>query len=377
MSEELDKIFIKQNLIDTSEHLSASGKYKLVIEKYKTTSNTWNYTKGTVYSTNTGEWIGEIKRNYPIFPYLFFVKKNTEYLISGRTYMSQTIINCNTGHVYDNTDDTESERFCWSQMWQVDESTLCVCGCFWGGPYMYSFYDFSNLSLGWKELNVKRIGNLPMPKYDYILTNNDLIGQDNHPEPVIENGMITFIKKETRIFGIGVSSKEVRELDMEYEDYKKQKGEINGFTIPFAESKKYQLELAVMKYKRYGDDMVLFDFWRDERQMELDGNRDKEDDYRNKSQRLDRIYKLIENKFKNGKYNIRYYNVYDYENGNLSVTKFRILLTLEDTRSIFYLFEFESNENTEIKVHYRNLCHPNQNSSVAFLNEDFIVNIIE
>jgi hypothetical protein len=142
----------EENIKITREHLSPSGKFKLTIHTYDTSiingKSTWDYTQGIITDTMSNNVIGTIKRNYSEFPHLFFVQNNTEYLVSGRSYMSQTIINCTTGEVYDNTDDPERSDYCWANMVQVDNNTVAVEGCVWGGGYEYSIYDFTDIKEG-------------------------------------------------------------------------------------------------------------------------------------------------------------------------------------------------------------------------------------
>jgi hypothetical protein len=275
-----DEIYVSKNLIKTKEHLSPSGRFRLVVETYQTSPTTWNYTKGIIYSNN--QWVGEIRRNYPHFPFLFFRKNNgTEYLISGRTYLSQTIINCETGHVYDNTDG-ETDHFCWSDIYQVNENTICVLGCVWGGSYFYQFYDMTNLNKGWPILHVNKelFGN---PEYDYILTNQDLIGQNNYPKPVIQNGIITFYVKETRVKGLGrlcYKSLKENEIPIDVQDYVEM--EVSSYIDQLYNDKFWVVEnykkhmkiydMVEMQFKRVKDEMVMFRFWRSREQKQIDAS---------------------------------------------------------------------------------------------------------
>jgi hypothetical protein len=370
MSQTEEQIFIKENLTQTKEYISPSKRYKLVVETYKTGKGTWDYTKGSIYSCSTNHWVGEVRRNYPHFPHLFFIRTNdqggiTEYLISGRDYTSQTIINCENGHIYDNSNNENRDPFCWSQMWQVDRNTLCVLGCYWGGSYVYSFFDFSNLNLGWKCLDVRRPNGLPMPTYDYILTHNDLCGQDNYPDPIIENGTINFIVKETRIFGIGINSRCVKEIDMELGEYKYQEDMEEGFKIPYPSSKTYQIVMAQMRYQRIEDHMVMIEFWRSESQMESDGSFDPVIE---RSKRCSDIYEMLIDNFLD-KYSIRSYL-------GRKEFKWNISIIPKHTKSFEYLIEFDDEENTEIKVNYYNWRFREQDKSLSIWNQNGIVDLI-
>jgi hypothetical protein len=372
MSKSEEQIFIKDNIIQSQEYLSPSKRYKIIIETYKTGNDTWNYTKGTIYSCSTNHWVGEIRRNYPHLPHLFFSRSDiqgttTEYLISGRDYTSQTIINCETGHIYDNTDDKGKDPFCWSQMWQVDTNTLCVLGCYWGGSYVYSFFDFSNLNLGWKRLDVKRSNGLPMPKYDYILTNNDLVGQKNYPDPIVENGSITFGLKETRIFGIGINSYEMKEIDMEINDYNDQENVDEGFKIPYSKFKTYEIDTVRMRYRRVDDHIELFEFWRDERQMEKDQSFDPEEPM---SIRCKNIYNSLDKL-------IHRYNIRCHTTSDDNQFKWNILVTPKYTRTFHYLIEFGDEINTEIRVNYYNFRFKEQNRILTVWDETGIIDLIQ
>lgn len=156
----INDLYQEENISKTGEYVSPSKKYKLVVNTYNTQKvtgkQTWEYTQGFVYDNNNN-LIGTIKRNYSEFPFVFFKKDDIEYLVSGKSYMRQTILNCVTGQIYDNTDDPDGDDFCWASISQLDENTIVANGCYWGGGYEYKFFDFSNISKGWPELEVDEI----------------------------------------------------------------------------------------------------------------------------------------------------------------------------------------------------------------------------
>ena len=360
----MSDIFVKENIIRTEEHFSPSRKYRLVIETYRTHEGYSNYTKGTVYSCCTGEWVGEIQRNYSIFPFLFFQKGQREYLISGRTYTtSHTIINCETGHIYDNTDENENkDELCWSQMWQIDERTLCVLGCYWGGSYFYSFFDLSNLNCGCKILTPICLDGKSLPKHYYnILTNNN-DDEKNYPHPYIKNGEITFVVRETRIYGIGIRGTDIKEMDLLYHDYKEQLKE-DGYRIPFAEDKKYYVEMVRMSFRRQNDNMVMTDFWRDIRQIMMDNDDiDTTEKIIQKSSIMYlKIEKILQNKFPN-------YTLNSYHRKN----RCQIFVIPDYTKSFCYRVEFSYEEGHLIKVTFVNWKFPCENVTLKFWNEDFL-----
>ena len=143
--------YLEENVIKTTEH--THDNYKLVIKTYDTKKvsgkSTWDYTQGFIY--NNDVFVGSIKRNYGSFPFCFF----NHYLVSGRNYQRQTIIDCDNGQIYDNTDDPDADDFCWSSIGQLDNRTLYVQGCYWGAGYEYKFFDVSDVSKGWPELKVE------------------------------------------------------------------------------------------------------------------------------------------------------------------------------------------------------------------------------
>lgn len=146
-----------ENVIETSQHMSPSGNYKLIVKKYNTSKvsgqSTWEYTQGLAYDMDNN-LIGYIKRNYSEFPFVFFKQDEKEYLVSGRSYMKQTILDLQSGEIYDNSDNPDVDEFCWADISQLDENTLVVNGCYWGGGYEYKFFDFSDITKGWPELQV-------------------------------------------------------------------------------------------------------------------------------------------------------------------------------------------------------------------------------
>ena len=149
--------------------ISPSGKYKLVVNCYKTKETIWNYSCGVVIRVNDNGVIAEIPRNYRIFDHSFLTKNGQEWLQAGRTYMSQIFINLETNEIFDNMEQSARSAeymsgvsFCWStSMISPNGNTLAVVGCFWGGPYEHKFFDFTNPSIGWPELRSDDL-------YDYV-----------------------------------------------------------------------------------------------------------------------------------------------------------------------------------------------------------------
>lgn len=133
-----------ENLGDSEEVISPSGKYKLVIQAYKTIEGCWDHTKGLLFCGD--QLLASIERNYGSFAYNFVQDGDKEYLISGRSYMGITIIDCETGHEWNYY--PEKEDRCQAK-WQLcppngssGPKTLMINACFWGGSWEYLFYDF-------------------------------------------------------------------------------------------------------------------------------------------------------------------------------------------------------------------------------------------
>lgn len=191
--------YLEECVVKIEEHVH--GNYKLIIKHYKTGENTWNYTQGFIY--NGDNFIGSIKRNYSEFPYCFF----GHYLVSGRSYMKQTFIDCNTGELFDNTDDPNASQFCWSEIYAMNSNTLAVHGCFWGAGYEFKFFDVSDLSKGWPEIKYdKSIYKYMEPDLCHVKVENDKIIIKSHEdydeetdEPINDIYIITLERQENNI----------------------------------------------------------------------------------------------------------------------------------------------------------------------------------
>jgi len=142
----------------TEEELSPSGRYKLLIRWYATKEGSWNYSRGTVTRVSDGMEVCDIVRNYSSFHHSFVTKGETEYLITGRSYMSQTVVNLETGQDMEPQDyHYNGSGFCWAHTTlSPDGNVLIVDGCHWAAPYEFRFYDFSDPEgQGWPEISVE------------------------------------------------------------------------------------------------------------------------------------------------------------------------------------------------------------------------------
>lgn len=142
----------------TKEELSPSGRYRLVMRYYDQGKGYWRYSRGTVYRVSDGAEVADVKRNYSTFHHSIVTKNGDEYLISGRSYMGQTIVNLETGVEYNDKVWKSEKKYCgfelcWASHWlSPDGNTLVVNGCVWGGPYGFHFFDFTNPAEGWPRI---------------------------------------------------------------------------------------------------------------------------------------------------------------------------------------------------------------------------------
>ncbi len=153
---EIDSFFTDDNLVvdDERTEISPSGRHRLVITTYKTRG--WNYSRGRVFRVADGSLVCDIQRNYSRFHHSWLAKGGHEWLVTGRSYMSQTIIDLDAAREYETPGDPyDGGAFCWAQCYlSPDESLLVVDGCIWACPYEYRFFDFTDPANGWAELPV-------------------------------------------------------------------------------------------------------------------------------------------------------------------------------------------------------------------------------
>lgn len=154
---EIEQFFQEEYEPGRREVFSPSGRYKLLIRSYHTKPGAWNYSRGTVYRVEDDLEICDIKRNYSTFHHSFVVKDGQEWLISGRSYMSQTIVNLDTAESFEPSGNHyDGQAFCWAQGYlSPDGNTLAVLGCYWACPYEIKFFDFSHPASGWSELPIE------------------------------------------------------------------------------------------------------------------------------------------------------------------------------------------------------------------------------
>jgi hypothetical protein len=148
--------FDPKNAGESTESLSPSGRYKLVVTLFSTGPGTWNYSQGTVYRLGSDEPLAVVQRNYARFPFLFVEgHPKGDFLVCGENYQGQTVIELTTGRRRDELPETANKGFgfCWAHYeWIPSMQALLVDGCFWACPYEYRFYDFSDPMAGWPQI---------------------------------------------------------------------------------------------------------------------------------------------------------------------------------------------------------------------------------
>lgn len=163
--EEIEKFFVEENANREArtEHLSPSGKYKLLVTPYKTKNGCWNYTRGQVYKKkddcdNCWFLIADVKQNYSHFPFGWAEghPNGHDYLLCSENYQGQTVVELDTGKRIDflPSQAHEGVGFCWvGRLPSPDMKMLAVEGCFWACPYEIVLYDFSDpMNLPYKQL---------------------------------------------------------------------------------------------------------------------------------------------------------------------------------------------------------------------------------
>lgn len=155
---------------------SPSGRFTLTTDTYKTKDGCWNYSRGRVYDID-GNLVADVKRNYSSFWSSWLTTLDgREWLICGESYMSQTLVNLETGEAKNAEDHGQEDRFCWvSANLLEDGKTLLVEGCYWACPYEYRLVDFSNPDAGWPTMSFDGSLDLEDDEKTSVRTEEDLI----------------------------------------------------------------------------------------------------------------------------------------------------------------------------------------------------------
>jgi len=154
---EEDRLFDETKIVGDAEVvLSPSGRHRLTIREYATGQNTWSFSRGTVVRVADDTVVCDLRRNYGMFHHSFVTKDGRDFLITGRSYMSQTIVDLDRGTEYEPPGDHfDGSAFCWVKCFlSPDGTTLAVDGCIWACPYELRFFDFTDPATGWPELRV-------------------------------------------------------------------------------------------------------------------------------------------------------------------------------------------------------------------------------
>lgn len=249
----------------TEEKLSPSGKYKLLIRWYATSEGCWNYSRGTVTRVNDGEEICDIVRNYSSFTNSFVEKNGVEYLITGRSYMSQTIVNLETGRDMEPQDfHYEGYAFCWVAHELLTDDLLFVDGCHWACPYEFRFYDFSDPEgHGWPEIPVVEAKEYEEYKDDLYDEDGDFNGiqtclpADSQKPVLNDDGTITLGQSIEIYKPTGQRRDEISD---------EQEGAIGDEAYDNDDNWDYDFDVK-MTLERRGSILVITDCWKSEKQL--------------------------------------------------------------------------------------------------------------
>lgn len=239
---------------------SPSGRFGLLIRNYSTKKGCWNYSRGTLFRESDGQQVADIKRNYSAFHHSWVEKDGQEYLISGRSYMNQCIVNADAGCEFEMSDESLVKKgcaFCWATAkLSTDEKTLLVDGCYWGAPYEYRFFDFSNPMTGWPELPIVSARNYEQG--GECLKEHEFILADDGKDPLfIEDGTVTLYSTSNIYKPTGQREEEI---SME---------QIEVFGSAYDKESNWDMEEEVIyTLRRRGGFMVIEKIWKSDWQLE-------------------------------------------------------------------------------------------------------------
>jgi hypothetical protein len=338
---------------------SPSNRFKLTLKIINDDS-----IKVKVYSSKTNELCGKVKFNCEHLAYCFYQKQEKEYIILGISSNNYTIINCETGHYFEQSVQ-ENDEFKWMEIFIFDNRTLYVLGKL-NGIDQYKFYDFSN-------------ENKLIP-LDVYFENLPFVFDIHLPRPLIMDDILTFTIKEKRIHGIGKrkSDFDVKDLDLLLEEYEKQEQDENGYLIFMSEEKEYELDIVRIKMIRSDQYMEIVEFWMDknfEKEQISEQNKNlrkqQQKELEEQSNRYQKIKSILEpnlKKFRKIQYN-------SIESGE----KFcHIHLFPLDTKSYHFHLSFSYlDESIPLKIEFHNLRKNNiYNNTITFWNEEYILDFI-
>lgn len=296
------------------------------------------------------------------FAFIFFNQNNKDYAIASLCNNKYCIVDCNIGHV------EEGENpLIWDQIWQVDAQTICIkVHLYCGTPAVYQFYHFSRFGLD--KMEVVQIDGSPLPKSDFLLTDNELVDDRFiYPEPDIgENGLIKFRVYEQRALGLCLRNNDnaLEEIDMEIHDYYKQADLPSGFKLGFIYEKTYQIDIARMYFQRRGNKMVLCLFWIKDENHEFK--------IPTTSKMFEKIIQQLNNK------SIFYYNICQVVVSGQN--KYVIYVyPKENWRLIrhYYSIEFMEDDSVPYIMHLNHIKHKDVKKIITTWNEKTIVDLMD
>lgn len=159
----IDEFFTDDRLVDRPPtlHPSPSGRFRLEVRAYTTREGCWCYSRGTVIRVADGAVVADIRRNHSTFHHSFVIKDGREFLVAGRSYMGQTLVDLERAQEWNDPkhpDGYDGTEFCWTaSMPSPDGRTLLVDGCHWACPYEYRFYDLTDPARGWPALPIRGV----------------------------------------------------------------------------------------------------------------------------------------------------------------------------------------------------------------------------
>jgi len=147
---QIEQFFVPENIKRDSGvvDISPSGKFRIEIHRYATLPNRWDYSRGLVTDTSSGNLVADIKRNHGHFWHTGVQHPNgNEYLLCGEDYQGYSTLNLTTGkyQLYFPEAGYKGFGFCWVQVHpSPDGLVLAVDGCYWACPYELVIFDIHN-----------------------------------------------------------------------------------------------------------------------------------------------------------------------------------------------------------------------------------------
>lgn len=187
------------------ENIKLSNDYSIVVRRIGD-KNSWNITHAVVTETLTGRVALDVYHRYSKFPYVFFERDGTSYLLCcPESYQNLVIVNLNLEKVY--PIDTKSWCFVGGYI-SPDSKRISAFGCYWGAEYDTRIYNIEDL-------------NIP------ILELQETLGNDSSDEKWLDND--TFYYKFVAFVGKDGKSQDCTEWESHVTI--KDPSEPNGFRI--------------------------------------------------------------------------------------------------------------------------------------------------